>query len=96
MKNPKGAKGDVAIPDVVAKVNGVEIKSGPIKFQLSNAMRKQQRNFSPAEKRKIVSSLVDKEIVRELVHQEGKAKKGKSRRGIRGKRIPGCYKALRQ
>jgi peptidyl-prolyl cis-trans isomerase SurA len=65
----------VAIPDVVAKVNGVEIKSDSIKFQLSSAMRKGQRSFSPAEQREMVSKLVEKEIVRELVHQEGKAVK---------------------
>ncbi len=73
--NSKGAEDEVSIPDVVAKVNGVEIKSAPIKFQLSSSMRKGKRPFSPAEKREIVSSLVDKEIVRELVHQEGKATK---------------------
>jgi peptidyl-prolyl cis-trans isomerase SurA len=71
----KGSGDDVTIPDVVAKVNGVEIKSDSIKFQLSSAMRKGQRSFSPAEQREIVSKLVDKEIVRELVHQEGKAVK---------------------
>jgi parvulin-like peptidyl-prolyl isomerase len=71
------ADDDVAIPDVVAKVNGVEIKSDSIKFQLSSSMRKGQRSFSPEEKRKIVSGLVDKEIVRELVYQEGKAAKVK-------------------
>jgi parvulin-like peptidyl-prolyl isomerase len=74
-ENSKSADEDVALPDVVATVNGVEIKSGPIKFLLSSAMRKGQRAFSPAEKREIVSNLVDKEIVRELVHQEGKAAK---------------------
>ena len=74
---PESTEDDIAIPDVVAKVNGVEIKSGSIKFQLSSAMRKGHRNFSLAEKRKIVSTLVDKEIVRELVHQEGKANKVK-------------------
>lgn len=71
------ADSDVTLPDVVAKVNGIEIKSDAIKLQLSNTMRKGQRSFSPAEKRKIVSGLVDKEIVRELVHQEGKATKVK-------------------
>lgn len=72
-EKPKGAGDDVSLPDVVAKVNGVEIKSGPIKFLMSSAMRKGHRSFSPAEKRKMVSNLVDKEIVRELVHQEGRA-----------------------
>lgn len=76
-KKPAGAKDEVNIPDVVAKVNGVEIKSDTIKLQLSNTMRKGQRSFSPAEKQEIVSGLVDKEIVRELVHQEGKAVKVK-------------------
>lgn len=70
--NTKNAGNDV-LPDVVAKVNGVEIKANSIRLQLSSAMRKGQRNFSPAEKREVISKLVDKEIVRELVHQEGKA-----------------------
>jgi parvulin-like peptidyl-prolyl isomerase len=74
-EKPVNGKDDVALPDVVAKVNGVEIKSDSIKFQLSSAMRKGQRTFSPAEKKEIVSGLVDKEIVRELVHQEGKTTK---------------------
>ena len=69
------AEDDVAIPEVVAEVNGVKIKSDSIKFQLSSAMRKGQKNFSPAEKREIISDLVDKEIVRELMRQEGKATK---------------------
>jgi parvulin-like peptidyl-prolyl isomerase len=73
----KNAVEDVALPKVVAKVNGVEIKSKTIKFQLSNTMRRGQRSFSPAEQRKIVQGLVDKEIIRELVHQEGKAAKVK-------------------
>lgn len=74
-EKPASVDNDVSLPDVVAKVNGVEIKSKSIIFQLSSAMRKGQRSFSPAEKREIVSGLVDKEIVRELVYQEGKAAK---------------------
>jgi len=74
---PINAGEDVAIPDVVAKVNDVEIKSKAIKFQLSSSMRKSGKTFSPAEQRKILSSLVEKEIVRELVYQEGKTAKVK-------------------
>jgi len=84
------AENDVSIPDVVAKVNGVEIKSNSIKFQLSSAMRKSQRKFSPAEKKKIISNLVDKEIVRELIHQESKATKVK----IDPKTVEKAFKGL--
>lgn len=69
----KKADGEISLPKVVAKVNGVEIQSKTIAFQLNRAMRENQKNFSPEEQRKIVMAIVDKEIVRELVHQQGKS-----------------------
>ena len=92
--NSQGAEDEIAIPDVVAKVNGVEIKSAPIKFQLSSSMRKGKRSFTPAEKQKMVSNLVEKEIVRELVHQEGKAAKVEIDSESVEKRVPGRHETL--
>jgi len=62
---------------VVARVNGVEIKAKTVAFQLNRAMRENQKPFSPNEQRKIIMAIVDKEIVRELVHQEGKSEQVK-------------------
>jgi peptidyl-prolyl cis-trans isomerase C len=73
----KKVSGEVSLPDVVAKVNGVEIQSKTIAFQLNRVMRESQKSLSPDEQRKIVMAIVDKEIVRELVHQEGKSEKVK-------------------
>lgn len=71
-----GAKSDskdaeASLPKVVAKVNGVEIQSKIIAFQLNRAMRENQKPFSVEEERKVIMAIIDKEIVRELVHQEG-------------------------
>ncbi len=69
----KKADGEVSLPKVVAKVNGVEIQSKAIAFQLNRTMRENQKTFSPDEQRKIIMAIIDKEIVRELVYQEGKS-----------------------
>lgn len=71
----KKTDAEVSLPKVVATVNGVEIQSKTIAFQLNRAMRESQKNFTPDEQRKIIVAIVDKEIVRELVHQEGKSEK---------------------
>jgi parvulin-like peptidyl-prolyl isomerase len=69
------AGGEFSLPKVVAKVNGVEIQSKTIAFQLNRTMRESHTNFSPDEQRKVIKAIVDKEIVRELVYQEGKSEK---------------------
>ena len=71
------AEGEVALPEVVAKVNGVEIKSKIISFQLNRATRENRKSFSPEEQRKVIMAIVDKEIIRELVYQEGKSQQVK-------------------
>ncbi|MDA0690778.1 MAG: peptidylprolyl isomerase [Nitrospinae bacterium] len=73
----KKADGEVSLPKVVATVNGVEIESKIIAFQLNRAMRENQKNFSPDEQRTIIMAIIDKEIVRELVNQEGKSQQVK-------------------
>ncbi|MGV7220024.1 MAG: peptidylprolyl isomerase [Nitrospinales bacterium] len=60
------------IPEVVAKINGVELKSKVIKFQFNRAMRDQPRQMSAADKKKFIQVLIDNEMVRELIYQEGK------------------------
>ena len=60
------------IPEVIAKINGVELKSKVIKFQFNRAMRDQPGQMSAADKKKFIQVLIDNEMVRELIYQEGK------------------------
>jgi len=62
------------VPDVVAKVNGVELKSKIIKFLFNKTMRDMDRKMDAKEKKKLFQMLIDKEVVRELIHHEGKRK----------------------
>ncbi len=61
------------IPEVVAKVNGVELRSDYIRFRLNLDMRRIGQNLTPKQKVQIASAIIDREIVRELMYQEGKA-----------------------
>jgi parvulin-like peptidyl-prolyl isomerase len=60
------------IPDVIAKINGVELKSKVIKFQFNRALRDRPGQMSAADKKKFIQVLIDNEMVRELIYQEGK------------------------
>ena len=60
------------IPEVVAKVNGVDIQSKYIEFRLNQILKNAKRPLTPREKNSVVKDLIEKEVVRELVHQQGK------------------------
>ena len=62
------------IPEVVAKVNGVELHSDYIRFRVNLDMRRIGKELSPKQKVKLAQAIIDKEIVRELMYQEGQAK----------------------
>ncbi len=62
------------IPEIVAKVNGVEIQSKYIEFRFNQILRNVKRPLTPREKTSIVKDLIEKEVVRELIHQQGKKK----------------------
>ncbi len=62
------------IPKIVAKVNAVEIQSKYIEFRLNQILKNVKRPLTPREKTSIVKDLIEKEVVRELVHQQGKKK----------------------
>ena len=64
--NPK-----IKIPKLVARVNGVDIESKYIKFRLSKIQRTVNRPLTVKEKTSIVKDLIEKEVVRELVSQQG-------------------------
>ena len=59
------------IPDIVARVNGSDISAKHIKFQFTQVLKKSQAPFTAAQKEKIVRKVIDKEVVRELMYQEG-------------------------
>jgi len=66
--------GDMNIPGVVAKVNGVELRSDYIRFRLNLDIRRIGQNLSAQQKAKLAEAIIEKEIVRELMYQEGQAK----------------------
>jgi parvulin-like peptidyl-prolyl isomerase len=65
---------DMNIPGVVAKVNGVELRSDYIRFRLNLDMRRIGQNLNAQQKAKLAEAIIEKEIVRELMYQEGKDK----------------------
>jgi len=62
------------IPEVVAKVNGVDIQSKYIAFRLNQILRNVKRPLTMRERTSVVKDLIEKEIVRELVNQQGEKK----------------------
>ena len=63
------------IPDVIAKINGVDLQSKIIKFQFNRAMRDKNSSMDKSAKKKFIRMLIDKELVRELIYQAGKKEK---------------------
>ena len=65
----------IEIPKLVARVNGVNIESKYIEFRLSQivklAVRKTKRPLTVKEKNSIIKDLIEKEVVRELINQQG-------------------------
>ena len=68
---PVGINQIPPIPDIVARVNGSDISAKHIKFQFVQVLKKSQAPFTSAQKEKIVRKVIDKEVVRELMYQEG-------------------------
>ena len=65
----------IEIPKLIARVNGVNIGSKYIEFRLSQivklALKKTKRPLSVKEKNSIIKDLIEKEVVRELINQQG-------------------------
>jgi parvulin-like peptidyl-prolyl isomerase len=61
-------------PEVIAKVNGVELDSNFIKFEFNRVMTHVKQPIDVREKIKIARDIIDREVVRELVSQSGKTK----------------------
>ena len=61
----------IEIPKLVARVNGVDIESKYIKFRLNKIARTVNRPLTVKEKTSIIKDLIEKEVVRELVSQQG-------------------------
>ncbi len=72
-ENSKASSDEIVLPEVVARVNGVDIPAKHIQFQWNGIARKSPKPFAAEEKKKIILEIIDKEIVRELVYQEGKS-----------------------
>ena len=59
------------IPDVVARVNGSDILSKHIKFQFMKVLKNTRGLMTSAQKDSVVREVIDKEVVRKLMYQEG-------------------------
>lgn len=64
----------VKIPEIVARVNGVDIPSKYIQFRLSKILKSVRRPLTLSEKTSVVQDLIEKEVVRELIQQQGEKK----------------------
>jgi len=76
-EEPLGGKDlteDMNIPGVVAKVNGVELRSDYIRFRVNLDMRRIGQSLNTQQKAKLAGAIIEKEIVRELMYQEGQTK----------------------
>ena len=62
------------IPGVVAKINGVELRSDYIRFRVNVDIRRIGQNLDARQKAKLAETIIEKEIVRELMYQEGQNK----------------------
>ncbi|MFQ5449377.1 MAG: peptidylprolyl isomerase [Nitrospinaceae bacterium] len=71
-EKPAGSAAEVALPDVVARVNGVPVDANIIQFQLKRLMKKINQPLNSSQKRKIILDMIEKEVIRELVYQQGK------------------------
>ena len=60
------------IPDVVARVNGSDISAKHIKFQFMQVLKNVSAPMTSPQIDKVVREVIDKEVVRELMYQEGK------------------------
>lgn len=69
-----GAADEPRIPDIVARVNGKDIDAKYIRFELGRVLARAKGPVSPADQEKIIRGIIDKEVVRELVYQEGRTK----------------------
>lgn len=59
------------IPDVVARVNGNDISSKHVKFEFARVLKNARGPMTAMQRDKIVRKIIDKEVVRELIYQEG-------------------------
>lgn len=72
------------IPDIVAKVNGVNIDSRFVKFKYNRMVKQLEReglneqSLDDKQKMSIVRDVIEKETIRELLHQAAKAQNKKA------------------
>jgi parvulin-like peptidyl-prolyl isomerase len=71
-QTPTVPKLNIEIPELVARVNGIDIESKYVEFRLNQILRTVDRPLTVKEKTSIAKDLIEKEVVRELVSQQGK------------------------
>ncbi|MBI4384881.1 MAG: peptidylprolyl isomerase [Nitrospinae bacterium] len=69
---------DLRIPEVVARVNGVDLSSKFVKFEFARMTKNLKGDLDVKQKTQIVREIVNSEVVRELMYQEGLAQNKKA------------------
>ena len=68
---PGGINQIPPIPDVVARVNGSEISAKHIRFEFMRVLKNTRVPMTSAQKDSVIRKVIDKEVVRKLIYQEG-------------------------
>lgn len=66
---------EVKIPETVAKVNGVALSSNFVMFEFKRMMKNVKEPLTLEQKKTLIREIIDTEVVRELMYQEGKSQK---------------------
>ncbi|OGW17128.1 MAG: hypothetical protein A3K09_00690 [Nitrospinae bacterium RIFCSPLOWO2_12_FULL_47_7] len=65
----------IKVPDPVAKVNGVPLSSNFVLFEFNRMMKNIDEALNEKQKTSVLREIIDTEVVRELMYQEGKVRK---------------------
>lgn len=67
--------GGIKVPDTVAKINDVPLSSNFVLFEFNRMIKNIDEPLNEKQKTSVLREIIDTEVVRELMYQEGKARK---------------------
>lgn len=63
--------GDMNLPSVVARINGVDLESKYIRFELNRLLKDREEPMPLGQRQRMALDILDREINRELIYKEG-------------------------
>ncbi|CCQ89324.1 putative Foldase protein prsA [Nitrospina gracilis 3/211] len=84
--------GDMNLPDVVARVNGVDLESKYIRFELNRMLKDREEAVPLDQRERLALDILDREINRELIFKEG----GKSGFNVDAKLVSEQFSKLKE